>query len=75
MVDYLDCENLLPKHQSAHRKDHSFQTALTKVVVDLITSMDKVELGLLALLDLSTAFDSVDHSILLTHDWKQVLEL
>ena len=32
MVDCFDRNNLLPKHQSAYRKDHSVKTALTKVM-------------------------------------------
>ena len=57
---------LLPPNQSAYRKGHSVETALTMVLSDLISSLDKGELGRLALLDLSAAFDTVDDVILLT---------
>ena len=63
---HLEKHQPLPPHQSAYRKGHSVVTALTKVLSDLISSLDKGELGLLALLDLLAAFDTVDHAILLT---------
>ena len=52
--------------QSAYRKNHSTETALLRVISDLLNSMDKQEVTLLGLLDLSAAFDCVDHDILLS---------
>ena len=52
--------------QSAYRKGHSTETALVKVCSDFIGMIDSGEHALLALLDLSSAFDTVDHDILLT---------
>ena len=49
MIKYLDCNKLLPKHQSAYRNDHSVETSLTKVLAKLVTAMDEGELGFLAL--------------------------
>ena len=65
LESYLQSVDLLPPHQSAYRKGHSTETALAKVCADLITSMDAGNHALLALLDLSSAFDTVDHTILL----------
>ena len=65
LESYLHSVGLLPQHQSAYRKGHSTETALAKVCADLITSMDNGHHALLALLDLSAAFDTVDHNILL----------
>ena len=56
----------MPVEQSAYRRNHSTETALLRVISDLLNSMDKQEVTLLRLLDLSAAFDCVDHDILLS---------
>jgi hypothetical protein len=55
----------LPKYQSAYRTFHSTETALLKVQSDLLLNMDKQRLTLLVMLDLSAAFDTIDHQIML----------
>jgi len=57
--------NLFSLVQSAYRKFHSTETALVKIHNDLITTIDEGHVGALALLDLSAAFDTVDHQLLL----------
>ena len=52
--------------QSNHRTGHSTETALRKVHNDILLSMDKQRVKLLVLLDLSEAFDTVNHQVLLT---------
>ena len=64
LVSYLELNQLLPKHQSAYRKFHSTETAVLKLVSDIILA-DGAEVTLLGLLDLLAAFDMVDHDILL----------
>ena len=57
--------NLLPGHQSAYRANHSTETALLSLFDDLLTTADAGDASALLLLDLSAAFDTVDHGILL----------
>ena len=52
-------------YQSAYRHHHSTETALLKVVNDILLNMDKQRVTLLLLLDLSAAFDTVEHNTLL----------
>ena len=51
--------------QSAYRKDHSTETALLRVQNDIIRAIDSHKDVVLVLLDLSAAFDTVNHQILL----------
>ena len=61
---YLNSHNLYNTCQSAYRPCHSTETALMKVVNDLFPSLSKGNISVLALLDYSSAFDTIDHPIL-----------
>ena len=65
LVDYLSSHNLLPENQSAYRANHSTETAIAKVLSDILMAIDHGDTAALALLDCSAAFDTVDHDILL----------
>ena len=58
------CE-LMPVLQSAYRSGHSTESCLRKVMSDILDAADSGEVSLVGLLDLSAAFDTVDHEILL----------
>ena len=49
--------------QSGFRRFHSTETALLKVQSDILMSMDRQEITLLVLLDLSAAFDTIDRAV------------
>lgn len=56
---------IIPQFQSAYRKQHSTETALCRVQNDLVRNVCSGSSSILLLLDLSAAFDTVDHSLLL----------
>ena len=63
--NYLQRNGLLSKHQSGNRKYHSTETLNIMISDFLLDAMDNKRLSALILLDLSKAFDSISHSILL----------
>ena len=63
---HLSSNSLSSSFQSAYQIFRSTETTLLKIHNDLILEMDRGEVTSLILLNLSAAFDTVDHSILLT---------
>ena len=61
---YHNSHNLYNACQSAYLPGHSTETALLKVVNDLFLSLNKGNISVLALLEFSSAFDTIDHPIL-----------
>ena len=55
----------MPQLQSAYRRHHSDRIALLNVLSDIYAAVDSQQVVLLGLLDLSAAFDCVDHEVLL----------
>lgn len=58
--------NLFNSFQSGFRPQHSTETVLIKVLNDIRRNTDAGKSSVLLLLDLSAAFDTVDHNILLS---------
>ena len=63
-IGHLDHNDLWHTFQSAYRPKHSTETALLRVLNDL-TASNSGFISILTLLDLSAAFDTIDHSIIL----------
>ena len=64
-LQHLESHSLVEPFQSAYRKCHSTETALLRVVNDLLQASDTGHVSILSLIDLSAAFDTIDHSILI----------
>ena len=62
---HLRINDLLSEHQSAYRSCHSTESALLKVTSDALLAADQGKLTLFGMLDMSAAFDCVDHIILI----------
>ena len=62
---YFSQFSLYSKFQSAYRKNYSTETALLRVRNDVLQAMDRHRQVILVLLDLTAAFDTLDHSLLL----------
>jgi len=64
LTTYLNTNCLLPTHQSAYRRHHSTETALLAICNDALLAADRGMITLVVLLDLSAAFDTVEHRML-----------
>ena len=65
LMEYLSSADLLPLLQSGFRQGHSTETAVIRVLSDILQAVDRGDIAALIFLDLSAAFDTVDHLILL----------
>ena len=77
LLSHLSSHDLVSNFQAAHRKFHSCETALLRVQNDIFVSLDAGRSTALLLLDLSAAFDTIDHSNLLNHlkNWFGILSI
>ena len=66
LVSFIEHEKLLHSNQSAYRKLHSVETALLSISSNILEALDGGSSVYLLLLDLSAAFDTVDHNRLLS---------
>ena len=64
-IQHCNDQDLIPDYQSAYRSAYSTETALVKITNDILWSFEKQHASALIVMDLSTAFDTADHQILL----------
>ena len=64
LLSHVTLNNLSECFQSAYKACHSTETALLKICTDILNILDKNNVCLLTMLDLSAAFDTIDHNIL-----------
>ena len=65
LEDHCNDEDLLPEYQLAYRSGFSCKTALVKLVNDILLGFENQECTAMVCIDLSAAFDTVDHKVLL----------
>ena len=64
ITDYLKNNNLQEVFQSGYKANHSVETTLLSMLNDVYVSKEKNKVTMLILIDLSAAFDTIDHTIL-----------
>ena len=71
LLEHLANNNLEEPFQSAYKRFHSAETSLLKVQNDILVAIDNRKCVVLLLLDMSAAFDTVDHELLLQRMFKR----
>ena len=69
---HIESNNLFDSFQSAYRSRHSTESALVKVKNDIMFALDSNQVVLMVLLDLSAAFDTIDHQIFVSRLFKRI---
>ena len=64
-LNHLNNNNLLPNYQSAYRANHSTETAILNLCDNILQNMEKNINTAMVALDISVAFNTVNHKILL----------
>lgn len=65
LVRFLQDHSIIHPLQSGNRKSHSTETALLHFTDEILKYMDKKRISVVVLLDMTKAFDSIRHEILL----------
>ena len=64
LTEMAESSGNVERLQSAYSPGHSTEAALLKVKADLLDEKDKDQVNCLIMLDLSAAFDMVNHELL-----------
>ena len=70
LINFIDANKMLYKHQFGFRKSHSKNHAIISLVEKVNNAMDSGKISIDVFLDLRKAFDTVDHCILLNKLFK-----
>ena len=65
-TDHMEESGLFCPVQSAYHAKYSTETVLLKIRNDILLHLDSGKCVILVLLDLSTAFDTIDHDIMVS---------
>nr|CAH7765183.1 unnamed protein product [Callosobruchus chinensis] len=65
IMDYASANEILNESQSGFRKNHRTVSALANLSDEIISALDKSLSSILVLLDMSKAFDTISHDLLL----------
>ena len=65
-LDHCEHQKLLPDYQSAYRENYNTEMAIIKVCDDLLWAMEQQLVSFFIAIDLSAAFDTVDHNVILS---------
>ena len=66
LYDYFQKHKLFYSSQYGFRKAHSTELACLELIDRVLQQLDKGDLSIAVFIDLSKAFDTLDHHILLT---------
>ena len=70
--EHMDLNNEHTPNQSGYKAKHSCETLLMRVTNDIFVNLDNSKCTIMLLLDLSAAFDTVDHAVLLNLLWSEL---
>ena len=63
LIDFIDKSQILSKHQYGFRKNRSTELAIIELVDKITKGIDQEKYTLGIFLDLSKAFDTINHKI------------
>ena len=67
LLSHMESNSMSNNFQSAYKKFHSTESAFSRVENDVLLNMEKGRVTALTLLDISAAFDKIDHLTLISH--------